>query len=95
MTRHLHSLVFAIVVITASGSLALAEPKGSGGTSTGHDCKESCTKWCMGNDTPQERAKCLADENCESKPACPVTPKATINGTLSGTSVQQLPKASH
>jgi hypothetical protein len=28
----------------------------------------------MGNDTPQERANCLARENCDKRPACPPKP---------------------
>jgi hypothetical protein len=36
-------------------------------------CKEHCQKHCMGNDTPTERANCLAREKCEDRATCPKT----------------------
>lgn len=73
MTRHLiigwcGSLLLGLAVATPAG----AEPKGSGGSTT-VECKETCQKHCMGNDTPTERANCLAREKCEDRAACPKT----------------------
>ena len=60
-----------ILLSLAIATPAHAEPKG--GTGTTVECKEQCQKHCMGNDTPTERANCLAREKCEDHAACPKT----------------------
>ena len=67
MTRYFACLLLGLAVATP----ASAEPKGSGSTTV--ECKETCQKHCMGNDTPTERANCLAREKCEDRAACPKT----------------------
>jgi hypothetical protein len=42
-----------------------------GAAAEGSLCKDQCIKSCMGNDTPTERANCLAREKCDNRPACP------------------------
>ena len=62
---------FACLLSLAVAMTAGAEPKGGGSTTV--ECKETCQKDCMGNDTPTERANCLAREKCEDRTACPST----------------------
>jgi hypothetical protein len=45
-------------------------------------CKDQCIKHCMGNDTPTERANCLAREKCDDQPAC--TGAGGVLGTTPG-----------
>jgi hypothetical protein len=68
MTRCFAFLLLSLAIATP----AAAEPKGGTGTTT-VECKEQCQKHCMGNDTPTERANCLAREKCEDRAACPKT----------------------
>ena len=60
----LFALVFALPIAAAA-----QQPSAPGGTQP--LCKEDCQKDCMGNDTPTERANCLAREKCDKRPACP------------------------
>ncbi len=77
MTRCFAWLLLSLMIATP----AAAEPNNGGGGATTVDCKEKCQKHCMGNDTPTERANCLAREKCEDRAACPVT--APTTGTKS------------
>jgi hypothetical protein len=55
MTRCFALLLLSLVIATP----AAAEPN-SGTGRTMVECKEQCQKHCVGNDTPTERANCLA-----------------------------------
>jgi len=75
MMRCFALLLLSLAIATPSA----AEPKGGTGPAT--ECKEQCQKNCMGNDTPTERANCLAREKCEDRPACPKTSTQLNSGT--------------
>lgn len=79
MTRCFACLLLILIIATP----AAAEPNNGGGGSTTVDCKEKCQKHCMGNDTPTERANCLARDKCEDRAACPTT-KLQSNFGVSG-----------
>jgi len=68
MMRYFAFLLFGLTIATS----ASAEPNGGTGSTT-TECKEQCQKHCMGNDTPTERANCLAREKCEDRASCPKT----------------------
>jgi hypothetical protein len=51
-----------------------------GAAAEGTLCKDQCIKSCMGNDTPTERANCLAREKCDNRPACPAGSFTITNG---------------
>jgi hypothetical protein len=69
MTRCFACLLLILMIATP----AAAEPNNGGGGATTVECKEQCQKHCMGNDTPTERANCLAREKCEDRATCPKT----------------------
>jgi len=72
MTRYFITRCFACLLLGLTvATTAAAEPKSGGSTTV--ECKETCQKHCMGNDTPTERANCLAREKCEDRAACPKT----------------------
>jgi hypothetical protein len=73
---------FAFLLLSlAIASPVAAEPKG--GTGTTVECKEQCQKHCMDNDTPTERANCLAREKCDDRAACPKTSTHFNSGAAS------------
>ena len=83
MTRLLPLAPLALLALICASPDLAAEPKSpTGGTPL---CKDLCVKDCMGNDTPTERANCLARENCDARPACSDTkPKLNLQHGLQG-----------
>jgi hypothetical protein len=79
---------FALLLSLLIATPIAAEPNSGTGTTT-VECKEQCQTHCMGNDTPTERANCLAREKCEDRAACPKT-STKFNSGAAGQKVKGL-----
>jgi hypothetical protein len=60
------AVMMTAALVVVDGAQAMPKSRPGGAAAADISCKDRCQNWCMGNDTPTERAECLKREKSAS-----------------------------